>query len=154
MISYDRTSRDFVWEEFRFWQLMTHLLHPVSAIPNTSLLLEILDIISTHCRLFDTCLDIVTKSELGPVAPEKQRSQMFWTSGLTWLSWTVYFLAMSNWFPFMVFLSLASVFVLFLFLFCCCCCCCCCCFHFKIPLHKFYIHTWDVLYSSQMGFSE
>ena len=54
---------------------MTYLLHPVSAIPNTSLLLEILDIISTHCRLFDTCLDIITKSELGPVAPSQQTSQ-------------------------------------------------------------------------------
>ena len=38
----------------------TRLLQPVNAIPNTSFVLEILDIISTHCRLFETCFDMDT----------------------------------------------------------------------------------------------
>ena len=48
-----------------------YLLQPVNAMPNTSFVLEILDIISTHCRLFATCLDIDTKSLFGPVAPKQ-----------------------------------------------------------------------------------
>lgn len=61
--------RQFVIEIYRG----THRLQPVSAIPNTSLFLEILDMISTHWRLFETCLDMVTKSEFGPVAPVQKR---------------------------------------------------------------------------------
>lgn len=107
--------------EFRFWQMTTHLLHPVSAIPSTSLLLEILDMISTHCRLFDTCLDIVTKSELGPVAPKQQRTQnhlvVFFICSSADLS-NMHSLVVERWAVdfFMVFHSLASLFFYYFFI--------------------------------------